>query len=80
MIIVTFGVVTVMLVIPAGIKAQQTSRMSLLASAKAMKLVETFSGRIGGERAAEFETPEPFGNQTVLLFQHPLGYGMSNLA
>jgi hypothetical protein len=34
--------------------------MSLLASAKAMELVETFSGRIGGERMAEFETPEPW--------------------
>ena len=60
LIIVTFGVVTVLLVIPAGIKVQQASRMSLLASAKAMELVETFSGRIGGERMAEFETPEPW--------------------
>lgn len=60
LIIVAFGVVTVMLVIPVGIKVQQTSRMSLLASAKAMELIESFTSRIGGERIAEFETPEPW--------------------
>ncbi len=49
-----------MLVIPVGIKVQQTSRMSLLASAKAMELIESFTSRIGGERIAEFETPEPW--------------------
>ena len=60
LIIIAFGVVTVMMTIPVGIKVQQISRMSLLASAKAMELVEGFSGRIGGERIAEFETPEPW--------------------
>ncbi len=60
LVIIAFGVVTVMMTIPVGIKVQQTSRMSLLASAKAMELVEMFSGRIGGERIAEFETPEPW--------------------
>ena len=60
LVIVAFGVVTVMLVIPVGIKVQQTSRMSLLASAKAMELIESFTSRIGGERIAEFETPEPW--------------------
>ena len=60
LVIVTFGVVTVMLIIPSGIKAQQMSRMSLLASAKAMELIEGFAGRIGGERIAEYETPEPW--------------------
>lgn len=60
LVIVAFGVVTVMLAIPTGARVQQQARMSLLASAKAMDLIEAFSGRIGGERIAEYETPEPW--------------------
>jgi hypothetical protein len=58
--IMAFGVISVMLVIPSGVKVQQQARMSMLATAKAIELVHLFSNKIGGERIAEFETPEPW--------------------
>lgn len=58
--IIAFGVISVMLVIPSGVKVQQQARMSMLATAKAIELVHLFSNKIGGERIAEFETPEPW--------------------
>lgn len=60
LVIVTFSVVTVLMFIPMGIRAQQKARFQLLASAKALELVEQFSGKSGGERIADFETPEPW--------------------
>ncbi len=41
--IVTFGVVSVLMLFPAGIKAQQMSRFQILASARAVELIEMFS-------------------------------------
>lgn len=58
--IITFGVISVLLVIPSGVKVQQQARMSMLATAKALELVHLFSNKIGGERFGEFETPEPW--------------------
>jgi hypothetical protein len=60
LVIVTFAVVTVLMFIPMGLRAQQKSRFQLLASAKALELIEQFSGKSGGERVADFETPEPW--------------------
>ena len=60
LVIVTFSVVTVLMFIPTGIRAQQKARFQLLASAKALELIEQFSGKSGGERIADFETPEPW--------------------
>ena len=60
LVIVAFGVVSVLLLIPSGVKVQQRARMSMLATAKALELVHLFSNKIGGERIAEFETPEPW--------------------
>lgn len=58
--IVAFGVISVLLVIPSGVRVQQQARMSMLATAKAIELAHLFSNKIGGERIAEFETPEPW--------------------
>ncbi len=58
--IMVFGVISVMMLIPTGVKVQQKARMSMLATAKAMELIQVFSTKINGERIAEFETPEPW--------------------
>ena len=58
--IMAFGVISVLLIIPSGIKVHQHARMSMLATAKALELVHLFSNKIGGERFGEYETPEPW--------------------
>jgi hypothetical protein len=60
LVLVSFSVVTVMLLIPSGLRSQQKARYALLASTKALEMIEFFSGKSGGERCADFEAVEPW--------------------
>ncbi len=58
--IVAFAVVSVLMLFPTGIKMQSQARYQLLASVKALELVEYFSSKPNHERVADFETPLPW--------------------
>ncbi len=60
LVLIAFGVITVMALIPIGIKSQQKARFELLACSQALQLLEFFSGKSNAERIADFETPEPW--------------------
>jgi Tfp pilus assembly protein PilV len=60
LVLISFGVVSVMVLIPTGLRTQQKARFELLASTQALEMLEFFSGKSNAERIADFETPEPW--------------------
>lgn len=60
LVIMTFAVISVLMVFPAGVREQHQARARLLAATKTMELIEYFAGKSTSERMAEFETPEPW--------------------
>ncbi len=58
--LLTFGVVSVIMLIPSGIKAQQKARFELLAATQTLQMIEMFAGKSNSERCADFETPAPW--------------------
>ncbi|MBA3847456.1 MAG: hypothetical protein H0X45_12550, partial [Planctomycetes bacterium] len=58
--IVSVGVVSVLLFLPAGIRAQQVSRFRLYASAKAMDLVESYNTSSNGNPSIDVEAFNPW--------------------
>ena len=57
--IVAFGVVSVLMMLPAGIKAQQLSRYQILASVRAMEMVDIFSSATDASIMLDREGPHP---------------------
>ncbi len=53
--LVAFGVVSVLMLLPAGLKAQQLSRFQILAAAKAEEMVEAFVAAPNGNPALDTE-------------------------
>src|SRR5206468_3320290 len=53
--LVAFGVVSVLMLLPAGLKAQQMSRFQILAAAKAEEMVEAFIAAPNGNPALDTE-------------------------
>jgi type II secretory pathway pseudopilin PulG len=58
--LVSFGVVSVLMMLPSGIKAQQMARYQILASAKALELVEAYNATHNGNPAADIEANAPW--------------------
>jgi hypothetical protein len=62
--IVSFGVVSVLMLLPAGIKAQQLSRYQILASVRAMEMVDIFSSATDASIMLDREGPHPWDTAT----------------
>lgn len=60
LVLVTFGVLSIMLIFPVGIKQQQLSRFKILASVKAMEMMDSFTGSAEFTRSMDPEVPEPW--------------------
>jgi hypothetical protein len=58
--LVSFGVISVLMLLPAGIKAQQMARYQILASAKALELVEAYNATHNGNPAIDVEANAPW--------------------
>lgn len=58
--IVSFGVVSVLMLLPSGIKAQQMSRFQLLASARAMEMIDQFGSAANTNLLMEREGINPW--------------------
>lgn len=62
--LVAFGVVSVLMLLPAGIKAQQMSRYQILASARAMEMVDVFSSATDASVQLDREGGHPWDTAT----------------
>ncbi len=60
MVIMTFAILSSVLLFPVGIKAQQMARLRLLAAAKAQEMVETFAAADNANHALDVEAPNPW--------------------
>lgn len=58
--LVSFGVVSVLMMLPSGIKAQQMARYQIIASAKAMEVVEAYNSTHNGNPATDVEADQPW--------------------
>lgn len=58
--LLAFGVISVIVLIPGGIKAQQKARFELLAATQSLQMLELFAGKSNAERCADFEAPQPW--------------------
>ncbi len=58
--LVSFGVISVMLLFPMGLKQQQVSRFKILAAVKALEMIDSFSGIDEFTRSMDPEAPEPW--------------------
>jgi hypothetical protein len=58
--LVSFGVISVLMLLPSGIKAQQMARYQILASAKALELVESYNATHNGNPAIDVEADAPW--------------------
>ena len=68
--IVSFGVVSVLMLLPAGIKAQQMARYQILASAKALELVES-NAASHNRNLVDCEAEKPWDVHINYKNQHP---------
>jgi hypothetical protein len=62
--IIAFGIVSVALVFPTGIKAVQLSRFQLYASAKAIDMIDAYNGVPTAEPSLDTESPTPWDVST----------------
>jgi hypothetical protein len=62
--LVAFGLVSVLMLFPAGIKAQQLSRYQILASVRAMEMVDIFSSATDASLMLDREGPHPWDTAT----------------
>lgn len=62
--LVSFGVISVLMLLPTGIKAQQMARYQILASAKALEMVEAFNTTHNANPAADVEANAPWNVHT----------------
>ena len=68
--LVSFGVVSVLMLLPAGIKAQQMARYQILASAKALELVES-NAASHNRNLVDCEAEKPWNVHINYKNQHP---------
>jgi hypothetical protein len=57
LVLVTFGVVSVLMVFPMGIKAEQMARMRVIAGAKAQEIIDSFATSANANPSMEVEAP-----------------------
>src|SRR5688572_33283816 len=62
--VVAFGVISVLMLFPAGIRAQQLSRFQILASVRAMEMVDIFSSATDASIMVDREGPHPWHTAT----------------
>jgi hypothetical protein len=60
LVLVSFGVVSVLLLFPQGIKAEQMSRMRVIAGAKALEIIDSFATSSNANPSTETEAPDPW--------------------
>jgi hypothetical protein len=60
LVLVSFGVVSVLMLLPSGIRAQQMSRYQLLASARAMEMIDQFNSSTNANLLMEREGVNPW--------------------
>lgn len=60
LVLVAFGVVSVLMMFPAGLKAQQLSRYQILATAKAVELIDVFASTTNANVMMDREGPNPW--------------------
>jgi hypothetical protein len=60
LVILTFGVLTLMMLFPSGLKAQQLSRFQIYASAKAVEMIDAFSSVQTNNPMMDSEGPNPW--------------------
>lgn len=60
LLLVTISVVSVLILFPAGIKAQQLSRYQILASTRAMEMIDTFASSSNANIMIDREGPNPW--------------------
>lgn len=60
LLLVSFGVLSVLMIYPMGIKQVQVSRSRILAGTKALEMIELFSGTTQKEQLGDVEPPEPW--------------------
>ena len=58
--LVSFGVISVLMMLPIGIQAQQMARYQIIASAKALELVEAYNATHNGNPAIDIEANAPW--------------------
>ncbi len=58
LLLVSFGVVSVLMIFPVGLKQTQASKYKIIAAAKAVELVDSFAGAVDEARMLDAEVPE----------------------
>lgn len=69
--LVSFGVISVLMLLPTGIKAQQMARYQILASAKALELVEAYNATHNGNPSIDVEANAPWNVHINAKNLHP---------
>ena len=60
LVLVSFGVISVLMLFPQGIKAEQMARMRVIAGMKAQEIIDSFSTSSNANPSTETEAPEPW--------------------
>ncbi|MBA3936056.1 MAG: hypothetical protein H0X38_01210 [Planctomycetes bacterium] len=69
--LVTFGVVSTLMLFPAGLKAQQLARFKIYASAKALEMVDAYNSFHNQNPASDIEAPNAWDVHTTYKGQAP---------
>lgn len=64
LLLVSFGVVSVLMVFPVGLKQTQASRYKVLAATKAVEIIDTFASTLDETRNQDVEVPEAWEGRT----------------
>lgn len=60
LVLVSFGVISVLMLFPQGIKAEQMARMRVIAGVKAQEIIDSFATSSNANPSTETEAPEPW--------------------
>jgi hypothetical protein len=69
--LVAFGVISVLMLLPSGIQAQQMARYQVIAAAKALELVESYNTTHNGNPAIDVEADQPWNVHVTAKNMHP---------
>jgi hypothetical protein len=60
LVLVSFGVISVLMLFPQGIKAEQMARMRVIAGVKAQEIIDSFANSSNANPSTETEAPDPW--------------------
>ncbi len=60
LVLVSFGVISVLMLFPLGIKAEQMARMRVIAGVKAQEIIDSFATSSNANPSTETEAPQPW--------------------